>query len=63
MNTVSTRPRGDAGADNEPNTVSSERYRWQPMATISVPYQEVTNSTGRVFRTGETPRQILGYNR
>jgi MFS transporter, OFA family, oxalate/formate antiporter len=33
------------------------------MATISVPYQVVTNSTGRVFRTGETPRQILGYNR
>jgi MFS transporter, OFA family, oxalate/formate antiporter len=33
------------------------------MATISVPYQEVTNSTGRVFRIGETPKQILGYDR
>ena len=33
------------------------------MATTTVPYQEVTNSTGRVFRVGETPRQILGYDR
>jgi OFA family oxalate/formate antiporter-like MFS transporter len=33
------------------------------MATTAVPYQEVTNATGRVFRTGETPRQILGYDR
>jgi MFS transporter, OFA family, oxalate/formate antiporter len=33
------------------------------MATTSVPYQEVTNSTGRSFRIGETPKQILGYPR
>jgi MFS family permease len=33
------------------------------MAAAPVPYQEVTNSTGRVFRIGETPRQILGYER
>ena len=26
-------------------------------------YTEVTNSTGRVFRVGESPRDILGYNR
>ena len=26
-------------------------------------YQEVTNDTGRVFRVGETPKQILGYPR
>jgi MFS transporter, OFA family, oxalate/formate antiporter len=29
----------------------------------SVPYQEITNDTGRVFRIGETPRDILGYPR
>jgi len=35
------------------------------MATTeaAVPYQELTNSTGRVFRVGEDPRQILGYSR
>ena len=33
------------------------------MTTTAVPYQEVTNETGRVFRIGETPRQILGYPR
>jgi OFA family oxalate/formate antiporter-like MFS transporter len=27
------------------------------------PYQLLTNETGRVFRVGESPRQILGYNR
>jgi MFS transporter, OFA family, oxalate/formate antiporter len=32
-------------------------------ASGSVSFQEVTNSTGRVFRVGETPNQILGYNR
>ena len=32
-------------------------------ASGSVAFQELTNSTGRVFRVGETPRQILGYNR
>ena len=32
-------------------------------ASGSVSFQELTNSTGRVFRVGETPRQILGYNR
>jgi MFS transporter, OFA family, oxalate/formate antiporter len=32
-------------------------------ATGSVPFQEITNSTGRVFRVGETPRDILGYGR
>ncbi len=26
-------------------------------------YQEVTNENGRIFRVGETPRQLLGYNR
>ena len=26
-------------------------------------YQVVTNSTGRVFRVGETPRDVLGYGR
>jgi MFS transporter, OFA family, oxalate/formate antiporter len=29
----------------------------------SLPYQELTNATGRVFRVGEQPRQILGYPR
>ncbi len=29
----------------------------------SVPYQEITNSTGRVFRVGETPKDVLGYGR
>ena len=34
------------------------------MATMqALPHQEITNSTGRVFRVGETPRQILGYDR
>jgi MFS transporter, OFA family, oxalate/formate antiporter len=32
-------------------------------ATGSVPFQEITNSTGRVFRVGETPKDILGYGR
>jgi MFS transporter, OFA family, oxalate/formate antiporter len=26
-------------------------------------YREVTNETGRVFRVGETPEQVLGYPR
>ena len=26
-------------------------------------YQVVTNATGRIFRTGEDPKQILGYSR
>jgi MFS transporter, OFA family, oxalate/formate antiporter len=29
----------------------------------AVPVQEITNDTGRVFRIGETPKQILGYPR
>jgi OFA family oxalate/formate antiporter-like MFS transporter len=29
----------------------------------SLPYQEITNATGRVFRVGEQPPQILGYPR
>jgi MFS family permease len=29
----------------------------------SVPYQEITNDTGRVFRIGESPRDILGHGR
>jgi OFA family oxalate/formate antiporter-like MFS transporter len=34
------------------------------MATsTSATYQEVVNDTGRVFRVGETPRDILGYGR
>ncbi|MBO0786396.1 MAG: MFS transporter [Actinobacteria bacterium] len=33
------------------------------MATSTTSYQEVTNSTGRVFRVGEEPKQILGYPR
>ncbi|HZR51805.1 MAG TPA: OFA family MFS transporter [Streptosporangiaceae bacterium] len=32
-------------------------------AEAALPYREVINSTGRIFRIGETPRQILGYNR
>jgi MFS transporter, OFA family, oxalate/formate antiporter len=55
-----------ARATHTANDVSSERYRWQPMATaeaINPDYQLVTNSTGRVFRVGEEPRQILGYAR
>jgi MFS transporter, OFA family, oxalate/formate antiporter len=32
-------------------------------ASGSVAFQELTNSTGRVFRVGETDRQILGYPR
>src|SRR5579875_600051 len=31
--------------------------------TEALPYQTITNSTGRVFRVGETPKQILGYDR
>ena len=30
-------------------------------ATGSATFQEVTNSTGRVFRVGETPNDILGW--
>jgi hypothetical protein len=30
---------------------------------INPNYQLVTNDTGRVFRVGEEPRQILGYSR
>src|ERR1035438_872064 len=48
------------------NSVSYERYRWRPMATtesINPNYQIITNETGRVFRVGEEPRQILGYSR
>ena len=26
-------------------------------------YQRITNETGRVFRVGETPRDILGFGR
>jgi OFA family oxalate/formate antiporter-like MFS transporter len=35
------------------------------MATVegTVPFQEITNSTGRVFRVGEDPKQVLGYSR
>ena len=29
----------------------------------NLPYQIVTNDTGRVFRVGEEPKQILGYSR
>jgi len=29
----------------------------------TVPFQEITNSTGRVFRVGEDPRKILGHSR
>jgi MFS transporter, OFA family, oxalate/formate antiporter len=32
-------------------------------AEAAIPYSEITNSTGRVFRVGEDPRQILGYSR
>jgi hypothetical protein len=31
------------------------------MAAVTV--QEITNDTGRVFRVGETPKDILGYPR
>jgi MFS family permease len=31
--------------------------------SANLPYQIVTNSTGRVFRVGEEPKQILGYPR
>ena len=31
--------------------------------TGNATYQEVTNSTGRVFRIGETPKDVLGYGR
>ena len=35
------------------------------MATVegTLPYQEITNSTGRVFRVGEDPEKILGHSR
>jgi len=32
-------------------------------ASGSVAFQQVTNSTGRVFRVGETDKDILGYPR
>jgi MFS transporter, OFA family, oxalate/formate antiporter len=31
--------------------------------SASLPYRELTNATGRVFRVGEEPKQILGYPR
>ena len=31
--------------------------------SANLPYNVVTNATGRVFRVGETPKQILGYPR
>lgn len=31
--------------------------------TGSTTYQEITNSTGRLFRVGEEPKQLLGYDR
>jgi MFS transporter, OFA family, oxalate/formate antiporter len=31
--------------------------------SASPTYSEVTNATGRVFRVGETPKQLLGYGR
>jgi len=33
------------------------------MTATAVPYEEITNSTGRVFRVGETPKNIQGYGR
>src|SRR5579872_799773 len=49
------------------NSVSYERYRWRQMGATTessnLPYQEVTNATGRVFRVGEEPRDILGHGR
>jgi MFS transporter, OFA family, oxalate/formate antiporter len=33
------------------------------MATVPASYQEITNPTGRVFRVGESPKSLLGYNR
>src|SRR5260370_11210712 len=48
-------------------SVSYERYRWRQMGATtessSLPYQVVTNKTGRVFRVGESPRDILGHGR
>jgi MFS transporter, OFA family, oxalate/formate antiporter len=32
-------------------------------STEQASYQDITNSTGRVFRVGEDPRDILGYSR
>ena len=32
-------------------------------AAENLTYQEITNSTGRVFRVGEDPEQLLGYGR
>jgi MFS transporter, OFA family, oxalate/formate antiporter len=32
-------------------------------ATERANYQEITNATGRVFRVGEEPRQLMGYGR
>ena len=31
--------------------------------TVDFGYQEVKNENGRIFRVGETPRQLLGYDR
>ena len=31
--------------------------------TVGSDYEEVVNDTGRVFRVGETPKQLLGYDR
>src|ERR1700726_4269419 len=63
MRAQSPRP---AAGPTRANNVSSERYRWQPMATaesVNPNYQIITNETGRVFRVGEEPKQILGYSR
>ena len=61
---VSTGPRSSR-ARTRAKTYSSERYRWQIDGnhTSTSPHQEVTNSTGRVFRVGEKARRILGYDR
>src|ERR1700726_2665672 len=56
-----------AAREQRANSVSYERYRWRQMGatteSIYPSYHEVTNDTGRVFRVGEEPRQILGYPR
>src|ERR1700687_3699740 len=32
-------------------------------ATVAPSYQEIVSDSGRVFRVGETPKQLLGYPR
>ena len=58
-------PPGVRQAGNRAHSVSCERYRCDPWAQQpdKLTTRLVTNATGRVFRVGETPRDVLGHGR